>query len=219
MVLPPPLDGSNHAVSSSWMQGWLPDASDDERETMIQGIYGLCCARNETRDGKRMPEPRVVAERVFDHIQEWRSVHDKTGMPTEPKHSEQWKPPELGWIKINTDGAMSKAQDNGGGGVILTDHAGAFRGGAAVFFPGVTDPEFSEVLATRRPMQMAQELNVQKVHLELDSKGVVAMLNDKTKNLSAAGPYIEEIKEMLGSKLNSRVSWVRRSANAAARLS
>lgn len=67
----PPLDGSNHAVSSSWMQGWLPDASDDERETMIQGIYGLCCAQNETRDGKRMPEPRVVAERVFGHIQEW----------------------------------------------------------------------------------------------------------------------------------------------------
>lgn len=68
-----------HAIST-WMQGWLPDAGDAERETLIQGLYGLWCARNEARDGKRIPDPCAVAERVHDHMQEWRSVHDRTAV-------------------------------------------------------------------------------------------------------------------------------------------
>lgn len=111
-----------------------------------------------------------------------------------PALAERWKQPEQGWIKVNADGATSKRQDKGGGGVILRDHEGAYRGGATLFFPGITDPEVSQVLAARRAVQLASELGVQKIQLELDSKGVVSMLNDRNKNLSVTGPYIEEIK-------------------------
>lgn len=41
------------------------------------------------------------------------------------------------------------------------------------------------------------ELNFQKLHVEMDCKGVVGMLNDERKNLFAAGLVIEEVKALL----------------------
>lgn len=100
--------------------------------------------------------------------------------------------------------------------MILRDHDGAFRGGAVTFFPGISDPEISEVLAARRALQLPLELGIQKIHLELDSKGVVSMLKDKSKNLSALGPYVEEVKEMFQTRRDYRITWARRTANSAA---
>ena len=61
-----------------------------------------------------------------------------------------------------------------------------------------------EVLACRWAVQLAVELNIQKVHLELDSKGMVATMNDN-KNLSAVGPLVEEVKELLRTPQEAKV--------------
>lgn len=39
-------------------------------------------------------------------------------------------------MKANVDGAMSRAGEDGGGGVVFRDAAGAFRGAASFFLPG-----------------------------------------------------------------------------------
>lgn len=215
VVTPPEFDGS-HNVLSQWLQEWFAGASDAERETMVQGLYGLWLARNEARDGKRITDAKAVAERVDDHMREWREVHQRATRTEEPKLAERWKPPEEGWIKVNADGATSKLQVNGGGGVVLRDHDGAYRGGACTFLPGTSDPELLEVLASRQAVKLAIQQNVDKIHLELDSKGVVAMINDRRKNLSAVGPLVEEVKELLQTRQGYKVSWARRSANEAA---
>lgn len=76
VVTPPELDGSFSSISS-WMQDWLADATDVERETMIQALYGLWLARNEVRDGQRIADARTVARRVCAHMSGWREVHPK----------------------------------------------------------------------------------------------------------------------------------------------
>lgn len=43
----------------------------------------------------------------------------------------------------------------------------------------------------------AVELDVQKLDIETDCKAIVSMLNDPNKNLSAAGPAVEDIKTLL----------------------
>lgn len=78
------------------------------------------------------------------------------------------------------------------------------------------DPEATEILACRRGLQLAVELGVQRVHLELDSKVVVQMLMQSERCLAAVGPWIQEIKELLSSRMEFCVDWVRRSANVAA---
>ena len=45
---------------------------------------------------------------------------------------------------------------------------------------------------------------------------MVNMLKHSARNLSANGPWIEEVKAFLGSFVEYKISWVRRSANIAA---
>lgn len=44
---------------------------------------------------------------------------------------------------------------------------------------------------------MAIQAGANKVHVEVDNKGIAAMLNDMAKNLLAVWPIIEDIKRLL----------------------
>lgn len=183
---------------------------------MVQAVYGLWLARNETRDGRRIAEPHEIMQKVVSYVEEWKEVHSKEVKPVTPQPRQPWEAPEVGWIKANADGAVSKHREKGGAGVILRDHVGAFRAAACHFLRDAVDPETVELQACRRAIQVAAEVNVGKFHLECDNQGVVSMINHPDRNLSAVGPLVEEIKTMLQSFEQVRVTWVKRSANAAA---
>ena len=100
--------------------------------------------------------------------------------------------------------------------MVLRDHYGAFRGGAAICFPCAGHPQLSEILVAKSAVQMAISMDVQRLHVELDSQEVVAMLRGDGRNLSTFGPVVEEIKEMLRTRQEIKITWVRRSANGAA---
>ena len=65
----------------------------------------------------------------------------------EPKTIQKWEPPVNGWVKINSDGAVSKQGTNDGGGAVFRVHNAAFFAGVSHFFPGIADPEAVEALA------------------------------------------------------------------------
>ena len=48
----PPRSMSTQSVVASWLLNWLSDASEDDRAAMVQGLYAIWLARNETREGK-----------------------------------------------------------------------------------------------------------------------------------------------------------------------
>ena len=94
---------------------------------------------------------------------------------------ERWRAPEQGWLKVNVDGAPSKHADRGGGGVVLRDHSGSFRGRASYAFPSVSNPEVAEALAYRLAVLMATQEGATKVHVVVDNKELVVMLNEEDK--------------------------------------
>ncbi|XP_020162165.1 uncharacterized protein [Aegilops tauschii subsp. strangulata] len=206
----------SQSALASWLLGWFAGATDEEKEAMIHSVYGLWLARNEARDGKKIASPHEITESVWEHMSEWRSLHaPKVRVPV-PKIAEKWKPPDEGWLKINSDGATSKHGNSAGGGAVIRDHEGTFRGGFCQYFPHVADPEAAEILACRRAIKVALDRNVQKVYLELDSQAVVQMIKQKERNLSPVGPWVQEIKAMPNSVEEFSVSWVQRYANVAA---
>lgn len=73
-----------------------------------------------------------------------------------------------------------------------------------------------EVQACKRAIQVAVEINVEKLHLELDNAAVAAAINNPAKDLSAKGPCIQEIKEMFQHFREVKVTRVSRDANSAA---
>ncbi|KAE8785151.1 WD repeat domain phosphoinositide-interacting protein 3 [Hordeum vulgare] len=126
-----------------------------------------------------------------------------------------WKDP---WkeVKINSDGAVSKQGTNGGGVAVFRDHNAAFLAGVSHFFPGIADLESVEVLACRRALQVAVDVHIQRAHVELDNKALVAKINEPGRNLSAVGPWVQDIKEMLNHFEEFKVTWIRRTGNMVA---
>lgn len=101
----------------------------------MQGLYHIWLARNGAKESERIEAARTIAERVVQLVEELHSLqNDSTVMPNLVP-TECWLQPEEGWTKANTDGAMSKSGDKGGGGVVLRDHHGMFLAGACHFSP------------------------------------------------------------------------------------
>ena len=114
------------------------------------------------------------------------------------------------------DGATSKVGSKGGAGVVFRNHEGAFLGGACHVLPGCPDPTASELHACRRVVQLADEFNANRLHIETDSKEIASKLQNREKDLSVLGPLVEEVKMMLQAREQWKITWVRRSANGAA---
>ena len=69
--------------------------------------------------------------------------------PAMPQLKQKWRPPDTGWLKVNSDGAVAKVRNSGGAGAVIRDHDGAFRAGLCHFFRGVAGPESVEILACK----------------------------------------------------------------------
>ena len=183
---------------------------------MVQAVYGLWLAHNDAREGKKISEAHEISHRVAAFVKEWEEIHKKGVMMKPPKERAKWEPPDPGWIKANTDGSVSKHLGKGGIGVVLRDDTGAFRAAACQVVATAIDSERVELLACRKAIELARDVGVGKLHLECDSARVVSMLNNREKNLSTAGPIVEDVKTKLKGFEEFKVSWVSRSANSAA---
>ena len=49
-------------------------------------------------------------------------------------------------------------------------------------------------------MQLAEELNIPNLHVEMDCREIVCKVQSKEKDLSSLGPVIEEVKQMLATR-------------------
>lgn len=118
-VAAPPIQIDSQGALSRWLLGWFAGAADDEKEAMVQATYGLWLARNEAREGKRIATPHAILESVTALLQEWRNTHERPEDLPKNMHIQRWEVPEEGWIKVNSDGAMTKSATKGGGGAVL----------------------------------------------------------------------------------------------------
>lgn len=96
------------------MLQWLLEATEDEKTMMIQGIYVLWLARNETCDGKKIEEPGQIAKAMAARMEEWQRVMGGHVSVVTSQMQELRKPLEHGWLKANVDGAMVQSGMGGG---------------------------------------------------------------------------------------------------------
>ena len=136
--------------------------------------------------------------------------NDKVFKPTE-----RWKPPDFGWVKINSDGAISSAQRCAGAGVVVRDHVGNLLAGRCMRFDAIQEPLVIEQLACREAVRIAVEHGFQQVIVETDSQEVLKLWNDE-KNSSIGANVIKEMKTDLLNLQGFILQAVRRSANNAA---
>ena len=104
-VATPPSPIDSQSALASWLLGWLAEASDEDKEAMIQATYGLWLARNEAGDGRMISSPHEIMETVASHMRDWQDAHVRDPRPTMVQPKQKWRPPDGGWLKVNSDGA------------------------------------------------------------------------------------------------------------------
>ena len=89
---------------------------------------------------------------------------------TLPGHG--WRPPELGWIKINTDGSIAMDARRGGIGGVARSRP-SFLAAWCKPYPGITDQLIAEALAIRDGVIFARLRGYAEVVLESDNLEIV----------------------------------------------
>ena len=183
---------------------------------MICGAWALWTGRNGRRHGRKIWEPGGAARYVSKLIEELVSLRPIK----EPKHPlsvrARWEKPEPGWTKVNTDGGFDQQACSGRTGVVIRDHTGVVVGAAARWFDDVESALAVEALAAREGLELASELGLGKVILEVDCQVLARFLLDPNSVYSTIGSLCLDIIELGKGFSDFQVCWVGRDANAAA---
>ena len=114
-------------------------------------------------------------------------VQVRRGRPT------HWLQPPLGTSKINVDAACMGSSSVGAVAAVCRSRDGLFLGASTVVFKGISDPTTLEAMGVRESMTLAEDLQLQAIHVATDCMDVV---NDiKQKSSPSYGAIIHEIIE------------------------
>ena len=95
-------------------------------------------------------------------------------------------------MKVNVDVAVPERRGVGSVAAICRNRDGLYLGASSVVFRGITDPTTLEALAVREALALAEDLNIQAIHVASDCSVVI----DDLKRRSGAG-YGAIIHEIL----------------------
>uniref|UniRef100_A0A8I6Z5L8 RNase H type-1 domain-containing protein n=1 Tax=Hordeum vulgare subsp. vulgare TaxID=112509 RepID=A0A8I6Z5L8_HORVV len=105
-----------------------------------------------------------------------------------------WTKPEVGILKINSDGSYNKDTLTGGWGYIIRDHEGDVVVTAAGRLHHVHDALQVEAEACIRAIYKAQELGIGNVVMETDASTLVSAIKTSRYDLAPNGNLFQEIK-------------------------
>lgn len=87
----------------------------------------------------------------------------------------RWCRPPMEYYALNTDGAAKGSPGMAGGGAIIRDHRGGSASALAMSF-GVCSSFNAEVMALCKGLELAQELQISKLQVQLDNIACVQIL-------------------------------------------
>ncbi|KAG2667144.1 hypothetical protein I3760_15G097700 [Carya illinoinensis] len=145
-----------------------------EMEQMALCTWGLWHRRNKLLFEQQRLSPQQVMDQAFSLQQEQKSAIEEQRKGLKPVYT--WTPPQVGALKLNTDGATFQDQCSSGVGMVLRDENGQVIFTASKPEHKVTDPMEIEFLAVLRGLQICLPLGIAELEVELDSLSVIRRL-------------------------------------------
>ncbi|CAH9086857.1 unnamed protein product [Cuscuta epithymum] len=147
----------------------------------------------------------------------WRAAQRPvlTGSINRQIGGERWIRPDSGWIKFNTDAAVCNTNGQRGFGWIARNANGQFLACASYPWPGICSVKELEALAVREALIWLISQEWEKIVVETDALQVVSSLAEEPGN-SYFDLILDDIRVMIASNVNIKVSHVKRSANRVA---
>ena len=105
----------------------------------------------------------------------------------------RWEKPDIGWVKLNTNGSFSDLLNAAGYGGLIRDDQGNWIGGFSRHI-GNTDSFLAEIWALRDGLQLCHHMNLQFVIVELDASTVIDALNNPVYTNTILSPLFDDCK-------------------------
>ena len=132
-----------------------------------------------------------LAQKALQEYNQLRPTHE--AIPRTAR-SVRWRPSPTGLLKINFDSAISVEENTAGLGVIIRNENGLAMAALSqqILLPILV--EMVEVLATRRALWFARELDFHSVVVEGDSEIIINSINGNSMDHSEFGHILHDIK-------------------------
>ncbi|KAL6502592.1 hypothetical protein OROHE_024245 [Orobanche hederae] len=123
-------------------------------------------------------------------------------VPKQEKLVISWEKPEIGWVKVNTDGSVKGAADHSlaeatAGGLIRNSNGQWIKGFRCNIGYGNT-PVLAELTGVMKGLELAWNIGRRKIIVETDNEGVLQMIKDTRNRQNDNYKLAKEIKELLG---------------------
>ena len=123
-----------------------------------------------------------------------------------------WVRPDLGWFKLNTDGASRGSTGSAAGGGLIRDEVGNWVIGFSRKI-GRTDSFAAEMWALCDGLQLCQQMSARAVLIKLDAKALVDVLNNFAYSNAVISPLLDDCKFLISQFPQVRVKHIYWEAN------
>jgi ribonuclease HI len=200
-----------------WLMSLCTTLSQRDFIQVLVTLWSIWWARRRAIHEEEFQSPlstRLFIKRYLDEL-EWTPQSDKTTRGIIKPASSAWIRPPAGCMKLNVDGAVAKSTAKGAVGVVCRNDQGIFVGASAVVFAGVTDPMTLESYACREGLDLANDLNIQRLAISSDCQAVVNDINSSSLS-GKNGMILRDIVQNRSKFLVSVFGYERREANGEA---
>jgi hypothetical protein len=153
--------------------------STEEAALFVCGCWSLWTSHNARDHGQTNRNPATAAKHVANMVEELLCLDMKSNK-MDARPADQWRPPEDGCVKVNSDGSFDAARGQGAGAAVLRDHRGQILAAQAKWFGSVQEVLVTEALAARDGLKLASDLGLPRIVLESDSSMLVNAIKSST---------------------------------------
>lgn len=160
--------------------------------------------RNSVRHGGQCKPAFKILEDSKQFLEEFRGVSELP-LPRQPRPLKSWSPPQIGWYKVNIDGAVFKYIGHCGIGVVVQNDKGLIMGALCKNFPYPLGALEVEAKAAEVGVIFAWELGLREIILEGDFQVVMQAVSDASLAPISIQQLIVGVKSGLASFSSSKV--------------
>ncbi|KAF4364303.1 hypothetical protein G4B88_028423 [Cannabis sativa] len=197
----------------------MKKAWSDEFNLFLCMLWKCWNARNASVFRNQVSRPETIEQEAQDYLAFYQAAQDKRwnhSQSTSDRDLLVWEPPPVGFLKLNTDAAISSHQNRTGGGALVRDHTGKIIAATAFNRIGQLHPQAAEGWALLEALKWCQDKGININHVEVDCKNLLTELQTSSENLTSFGNIINAIRRLLSSFPTVTLHHTRRQGNTAA---
>ena len=187
-------------------------------ELLAYTAYTIWNQRSKVRLNLQASPLHQVAIRSVEMLAQFRANTEASGMQVRSNGTggNRWQAPQVGFVKVNFDGAVFGELNKSGVGVVIRDNNGSVLASCSEKMSQAYKAEEIEAFAAWKALMFAHELGFQSVILEGDALGLIQALKSQEQNLCPLGLLVEDVKVYSNDFQRVLYSHVKRNNNSVA---